>query len=732
MRLFKTILFLFILMLSSCRLWRQDADHRSHRSGQNPGPDSPPNSEDKPNGSSGPEDRLRPDPSPPESRQTILLDFELTRDRIDLNAHKNRLSFKAVTSTMAADAFQKKAAPHPRILASSEDFARIRQSLKAQDAYVVKHVEALKKAADAYLKAAPEPYKFDAAKLRLTAPHSTQEAIAVLSLLYQLTGHRDYADKVKEHLLHYARFQDWNDGKHFLDTGIMSYSVALGYDWTFDNLSAEERKIISTALIEKGMRPYLNRASPSAFWYQSKNNWNPICNGGVSLAAMAVMDSSAEAKKLGADVLARALQGAPSYIREFEPDGQTVEGMMYWDYGLSNLIRWMETLKRTLGTDFGYTDTMGLRAAGFFPLAVSGPVTGISLGDDPLKKSRSGTNFWFSKRYDSPSLARYHWNEIKLTQKYAWMDLLFYDPKLLQRSVAPAQELPLDRYVRDLEYVSFRSSWDHAQALYVGIHGGDNMASHGHLDAGTFFVQGGGQVWAIGGLGGDDYTFPGYFSKLTLPDYGSSSQTVQEPGRFHMYRLRAEGKNTLVFNPDVRPDQNPAGKAEVERILTQPSDAMTILNLSAVYDRDAQRVRRGAGLRQQRRVVVIQDEIKMKAPSSVWWSMHTSAQVELQQNGRVAILRQGNKNLWVEIQSPAEAAFAVEAADYLQDLSFPLSRNSPNTFQNAVVRKLTIHRQNVSELTLTVIMQLMTDIRNPPSVPAPVRLDDWAKAFVSP
>ncbi|HET9239112.1 MAG TPA: hypothetical protein VFO10_17770 [Oligoflexus sp.] len=727
MRIRPALLFILILTLNACRLWREDADRRSPPGTETPEPEQPPATPMDPN------DQPDPDPSLPKPEaRTILLDYQPARDRLDLEALKNRLQFPAVTAPMIIDAFQKKAAPHPRILANREDFTRMKQLLSAQDPYVLTTVATLKKAAENYLKEPVAPYQWDDANLRLKAPHATQEAIAVLSLLYQLTGNSAYANKVRDHLLNYARFSSWNDAKHFLDTGIMSYSVALGFDWTYDRLTAEERRIISSALIDKGIRPYLARATPSAFWYQSRNNWNPICNGGVSLAAMAVMDSSAEAKQLGADVLARALQAVPFYIREFEPDGQTVEGMMYWDYGLSNLIRWTETLKRTLGTDYRASETPGLKAAGFFPVAVSGPVTGISLGDDPLKITRSGTSFWFAKRYNSPALARYHANEVKAYGKYSWMDLLFYDPKLVNAGGAGTQDLPLDRYVRDLEYVSFRSSWDHNEALYVGIHAGDNRASHGHLDAGTFFVQGKGQVWAIGGLGSDNYTFPGYFSKETLPAYKSPTKTVSEPGRFHMYRLRAEGKNTLVLNPDPRPDQNPEGKAEIERILTQPGDAMAIINLSGVYDRDASSVRRGLGLRQKRQTVLVQDEIKMKTPGRVWWSMHTTAAVELQQDGRVAILKKGGQNLWLEIQSPARAGFVLRDASYLPGLSFPLSKNSPNTFQGDPVKKLTITLDNVSAATLSVGMKLVTDTRSAPGFPAFAPLDDWAERMTVP
>jgi hypothetical protein len=402
---------------------------------------------------------------------------------------------------------------------------------------------------------------------------------------------------------------------------------------------------------------------------------------------------------------------------------------MYWGYGLSNFIRWMESMKRSLGTDFGYTEQPGLRVAGEFPLAVTGPVAGISLGDDPSSASRRNqTLYWFAQRYRNAALARYHQADVKTYQDYRWFDLLFYDPKLLQ-SGDVASHLPLDRYIRDVEYISFRSSWNHDEALYVGIHGGDNKASHGHLDAGTFFVQGAGQLWGLGGLGSDDYTYPGYFSAKTLPAYWDEPELVTEPGRFHMYRLRAEGKNTLVFNPDMRPDQNPDGRAAFERILTRHDDAMAILNLTGVYERDAWRVRRGVGLRNKRQTVVIQDELQAKKPSQVWWSMHTLATVELLQNGRVAILTMGDKRLWMEIQAPFHASFSVMDASYLPGQSFPLSRNSPNIIAGHPVQKIVIFLPKVTELTLNVSMKILDPGEERPLLPEVRPLDIWAMSM---
>ncbi len=129
------------------------------------------------------------------------IDYQIDRDRFDLNQLKSRLRFESVSPQMIEGAFQKLAAPHPRIVASRSDFDRLRQALAAKDGYVVATVDRLKKKAEAYRQDPLIPYELDAANLRLVAPHQRQDHIVVMSLLYQLTGETFYAEKVKEHLL---------------------------------------------------------------------------------------------------------------------------------------------------------------------------------------------------------------------------------------------------------------------------------------------------------------------------------------------------------------------------------------------------------------------------------------------------------------------------------------------------------------------------------------------------
>lgn len=689
---------LVALMLACCQSARKiNLRHATptEPSPETPSPDAPkPESDANDPASSG---------SMPEPRE-VFYDYKAERDLVDIAAIKSRPKFASVSQQTLLTAFDKARPGHPRILLQMDDIARIKKLWADKDPYVVASIQDLRKQADAALAKNLLPNALDESNLRMKAPHDTQKDLAVLGLLYLLTSETRYSDKVKQILLNYAAFPHWNDRKHFLDTGIMSYSVAMAYDWIYPEWSASEKLTIEQALMSKGLQAGLDRIAENPFWYLSKANWNPICNGGLGLAALAIFDSSPEARNLAGRVLEKTLYALPFYVREFEPDGQSTEGIMYWDYGLTNFIRFSETLKRILGTDYGLTDTQGLRQAGYFPFRTSGPVTGVSIGDDPLKVRRSSANFWFAYRYQDSSLARLHHKEVQTYQTYNWLDLIFYRPELLTQD--NKRDPSLDSYVRDLDYVSFRSSWNHAESLYAGIHAGDNTASHGHLDAGSFFVQGAGRVWAIGGLGNDSYTIPGYFKMPSKPDYFEPLSKIMEPSRFHLYRLRGEGKNVLVFNPDVRPDQNPQGKALVQRIRSDSNGAMAIVDLSNVYSRDVLHYRRGLALRNKRSIVWIRDEFSCRKPSDIYWFMHTIGSLELKNNGRTALIRQGDKTFRVQLLTPANAKFGIMKAESLPQLPLPRSVQSTNTLFQMPIQKITIHLPNTQEESITVAMGL--------------------------
>jgi hypothetical protein len=274
---------------------------------------------------------------------------------------------------------------------------------------------------------------------------------------------------------------------------------------------------------------------------------------------------------------------------------------------------------------------------------------------------------------------------------------MWYDP--IPNFTAPA----LDAYFRRAEVVTMRQAWNDPMATFAAFKAGSNAVNHSHLDIGSFGLQALGERWAID-LGGDDYNLPGYFNMTQ---------------RWTYYRTRAEGHNTIVINPDGRPDQNINADTKITNFSSQVQSAFGIADLSAAYP--GQTVKRGLQLLDNRHNVLVQDEIKTANPATVWWFMHTKAAIVVDTSGTSAILSLGDKRLWARIIGLNGAKFVVVDAKPSPTSPHPNGQNV-----NARFRKLSIQLANVTEARITVLFVPLEAGQNPPTqLPVVKPLEQW-------
>lgn len=610
-----------------------------------------------------------------------------------------------------------KVSSHPGLFFSADDIQRILKLYQQEDPFLTLAYSQLKAQADAILEASLGHYALDAANLRIPSIHKFAVQLPSLVLMYQLSGEKKYAERAWKQLQLHLQYPDWGAERHFLDTGIASFNFALAYDGLYNYLSLEQKEALRKGALNLALIPGKKQMEQSKWWHTSNHNWNGICNGGLIMAALAMFE---EDPIMQSEIIALAVNALPRYFDAFEPDGQSDEGLMYWAYGMMYTTLAIESMERVLGTSYQLTERPGLRKTGWFPVYMSGPVVSLSIGDDPLKKHRNSTFFWFAKHYIDPALAYLQYDLVMENKTMVWHDILYYDPDLI--AAAPsAIDMPLDNYVRGIELVSLRENWN-KDALYIAMHGGDNNANHGHLDAGTFDIQGMGEVWAYGDLGSDNYTNPGYFSKQTLPAYKDTIVPQDIPGRWHFYRLRAEGKNSLVFNPTVRPDQDPEGTATILDSHSSDSVSFFIADLKDPYNRDVISYKRGIQLNRESRLITVQDEFKARKALDIWWSMHTKAHIEILSNGKKARLKIGDKKLIAQIVAPEQAVFQELPADYLPGQSFPETINSTNLG----FRKLALKLENETGGSVKVVFfPEESNQGSPQSIGKVESMEDW-------
>lgn len=560
---------------------------------------------------------------------------------------------------------------HPRLLLTPQRIEQIKSRLDTGDEPFASWHKKLRSDAQAILKAPPSRYEIPDGLRLLSTSRRVLQRVETLGLLYLVETNQACLDRAWKELDAAASFTNWNP-RHFLDTAEMTRAFAEGYDWLYHGWSTAQRKILADAIVKHGFQPALEVYRTKRWWVRARHNWNQVCNGGMGMGALALGDV---AQGLSAEILHGALESLPLAMAEFGPDGAWNEGPGYWSYATAYNVAFLDGLQTALNTDFGLSEIPGFSKTGFFPLYITGPIDRtFNYADGSDKGVHAPQISWFACKFDQPALSWYQ----RQTPSPSAMDLVWY----CEKAESPADaRLPLDRFFREAEVVTFRSSWNDKRACFVGFKAGDNKANHSHLDLGSFVFDKEGVRWATD-MGTENYNLPGYFGGQ----------------RWTYYRLRAEGNNTVVINPGQQPDQDPSASTKIIRFRSTPEKAVAVADLTAAYRKHGvHKVWRGIALLNRDKLMV-QDEIQTVEPAEVWWFMHTAARVEVLGSADRAVLTENGRSMNVRILSPAGAKFEVLPAAPLKTSPNPSGQNP-----NDNIRKLRVHLSEVKDASLIIL-----------------------------
>ena len=627
---------------------------------------------------------------------------------------------------------------HPRLIFNNSDIERIK-SLAQTDMFAKPTYDIIISKANDILQTPVLDWGLDGANLRISNIHTiSNDQIPYLVLAYQFTKDSKYAARCWAQLDKMCGYQDWGASRHFLDAGIAAKGVAIAYDGLYDFLTIEQKRKLTAAVRKFVLEPgklQIETGTGAWKWYLSDNNWNGICHGGMIMAALACYESD---PAFMSSVIAVAANGIPPYLSSFDPDGASEEGMMYWGYGLSNTFLAMESMKRVLGTTFGLAEMSGFKKTGWFPYLVSGPAGTATMGDDYLYYGKSNkflSYFWFAKNASDANLAKTHYNSCiernsaKNEKMNGWFDLMFYDPALVSQGSQVSS--PLSSYIRGADYMYVTENSSDPNSLYIGMHGGDNNASHGHLDAGTIFIQALGENFVVGNLGKED-PYPSDYFTVTSPGYSDPpTTTASDRGRFYYYRVKTESKSCLVFNPDARPEQNPAGVASVFNQAADNNGGFYIIDLASCYNRDVIDYKRGIKLNRNLGLITVQDEFTPRNTSTVYWIAQSPATdgLVISNNGKTAMMIKNEKTFYANIKSPDNATFekvdrSETLINYLPETyhvfsSVMAGKNSINKWYGKLQIKLTANGQSRS------ILRIDFSALSGLGTPDLINLSDW-------
>jgi len=523
---------------------------------------------------------------------------------------------------------------HPRILLLKGEEQALKEAITSNAVMSKIHSVIIEECGKIMQK--PELERRMTGKRLLSVSGEALKRIFYLSYAYRMTGEMSYKAKAEKEMVTIAGFRDWNPS-HFLDVGEMTMALAIGYDWLYDALSGDARRVIADAILQKGLDASFTKWA----WYKAAtHNWNQVCNAGITYGALSVHEVMPE---LSNYIIDNAIESIKLPMADYAPDGGYPEGYGYWGYGTTFNVLFISAIEKVFGTDYGLSEASSFLKTAYFQQNM----TGVShqcfnFCDCGLGGSLSPAMFWFASKLNDPSLL---WNEkYYLENKPVPLDrilpaLLLWGSKVNINDIRPPKELLWSCH-GITPVALMRTSWTDPKAIFVGFKGGIGSSNHAHLDAGSFVMEANGVRW-VSDFGAQDYNS----LETKGVDLWNRSQNSQ---RWDVFRYNNLVHSTLTVDGQLhRVD----GHADIIATSSNPDYISAIVQLQDVYKGQLASCQREIAIVKSKEVVVKDAFKTLDKETVVRWTLLTGAKVKLRGDKGIELTQDGKK-LSIEIASP--------------------------------------------------------------------------------
>lgn len=547
-------------------------------------------------------------------------------------------------------------------------------------------------------------------------PAEARTPMEQLAILYKVTGNKRYFDlcwaQMREIVKDEAfsgdntRRLSWGeDSNGFLDAAMVTYSVGFAYNYIKEDLSAAQKEIVMKALYEEGFYYFETLNNVNVLLHG--NNHNLLVCGDLAIAALSAMSYEGDlevtvrgktwtinVQEMAAEVVMTAFDYLQIGLVHYSNSGGFPEGPSYSYYAHRNMVSLLSTLHNLYGEvdgeiySFGLSQIKGIMDYINYPLYTSSPNYESFFYAESEYSNNQPALLWYTRINEDNINAAILSKLADSNEQYNIMNLLWYTPGLFEK-VNINNMKKLDALLEGHELATFRESFGDEYALFTGLKGTNSESgsfAHKNLDSGTF------ELYALG------ERFIGNFSNETYNVVVPDGFWDYDYQRWTYYKKSAQGQNTLVFNPEKNPvlQQDPYEKAPITRFDSNNTSGISVIDLSRVYKSDALKVERGLKIFNNRSNVLIQDEFELREKSTVYWSAHTEARIDIISDKLVKLTLNG-KSLYALITSEIGTFSKMSAT------ALPGTQGLFCNLDNKGVNKLLIHLEDIISGTLSVV-----------------------------
>ena len=427
---------------------------------------------------------------------------------------------------------------HPRIFLTDARIAELRELIKTTHKPLWEEIRAQ---ADNLTRSDPPPYMDETEWTNIEQNYMRRVGnnIPFMALAYALTEEEKYLKAAVRWAMASCNYPTWGLYEFAgidLATGHQLFGLGIIYDWCYDGLDVDTRRIIRETIVRRGSYMFgeasggrmvkdveVYRRHPWTQWdeaYLQNHLWDNSC--GLSVAGLAVFDEYEDSTRW----LAFTLEKYKRTLEVLGDDGASHEGVSYWCYGIEYMLKFLHIARDYLDADL--YDHDWLRNTATFCLFTGIPRNSwtqsnmiVNYGDSP-RSTGYGPDYqlralaaeygdghaqWLAGQFDRRNVAH---------TVSRWLNLIWYDPTVPE---IPPDDLPTLHHFEDIGIVTARSDWSGDESFiffkcgpYIGHKAIGEMVydhssgHHVHPDANNFMLIGNGE-WMIR----DD----GYWAKYT-------------------------------------------------------------------------------------------------------------------------------------------------------------------------------------------------------------------------
>ena len=487
---------------------------------------------------------------------------------------------------------------------------------------------------------------------------------------YRMTGNTNYLNKAMADLDTISGFP--NTKAQSLSVCEFAFALGLGYDWLYPQLSTALRTKTQNAVVNFAIKPSANRP----FWNMA-SNWNQVCIGGLSIAAMAIYgDGTADMDAQAKGVVENILLKNPNSMITYNNNGNYSEGPMYWKYGTTYEVLMLSALESIYGPGNAllnnYINTPGFLQSAQYMQYVTGTSYSVhNYADGTEGRAIEPAAFWMAKKLNDPSVL-YLEKELMNMNRYTPLGAgdthlpitLIYGKDIAIDNLAP----PVSKIWEGngLQPVVFvRTAWQGSTGHYVGITAGTPHNSHAHMDGGSFVYDSQGMRWAMD-FGKEDY----------------NAMKDNDAAHFDIFRINNISHNTLSIKKSTETDWQhhvELGMSTIDETFDTPQRKGAKMNMTTTLGLNGE-------LNAAFRTITVENDSSLKVVDSIangsqsvdlYWNMATRA-LARDVGASTIKLTQGGKTVLLKVVSSNPAVNFTLATNRSTD---PVSYDTTATYQ---------------------------------------------------